>query len=211
MLPSERKLSEMLGVSRGTIRDAVSRMCAQKRLYTVHGKGSFLSMPKYWMNMKDFISFSASAQAAGLIPSSRLISLNIQKAGQSVAKRLRVSDKEEVYVLIRVRSFNGEPIALEKAYLPVRFCPGLEEYDFERNSLYAVLQQIYKINLIKQDANIRLTRASQEEARLLSIYEGDVVFLERAIASTAQGELVEYSQGIINAQRAGYETEIRGG
>ena len=42
-LPSERKLSELWQVSRGTIRDAIARMCREGTLYTVQGKGSFVA------------------------------------------------------------------------------------------------------------------------------------------------------------------------
>src|SRR3989304_1818172 len=49
----------------------------------------------------------------------------------------------EVVSLLRVRLRDGEPTAIERAYLPHELCPGILANDFSSASLYQVLAEQY--------------------------------------------------------------------
>lgn len=207
-LPSERKLSQILGVSRGTVREAINRMCMEGRLYTVHGKGSFLAGEKEDIDMKNMISFSGSVLEQKRQPGSRQISLQVEKGGESEAKYLQIDPGEELYVLTRVRTVNGKNLLLEISHIPVRYCPGLEKFSFEKRSLYDTLEKVYKIKMERQDITVRLSKAAKLEARYLDIGYEDPVFVEKAVAYSEENIPVEYTKTIVIASRAKYTIEI---
>lgn len=206
-LPSERKLSEIWQVSRGTIREAVARMCREGILYTVQGKGSFVAPEKEKINMKDMISFSGAVRSKGKIPESRVIRNTIETADKEIAEALRISEGERVHVLTRIREVDGEELLLETSHIAETKCRGLEKFHFEKASLYNVLEIHYGIYMSHQDITVRLSKATKEEARYLDIEAGGQVFVEKAIAYSGN-EVMEYTKTIVDAKRVSYTISI---
>lgn len=206
-LPSERKLSELLGVSRGTLREALVRMCSEGRLYSIQGKGNFVAPEKEQIDMGDMISFSGSVELQNKVPGSRFVTLSIEDASERVAKMLEISKGEKVYIISRVRTIDGNSILLEVSHIPVKYCKDLEQYDFTRESLYEVLRTSYGISMQRQDITVHLSKAAEMEARLLNISPGSPVFVERAIAYSKDIPM-EYTKSIVNVERAYYTVKI---
>lgn len=203
-LPSERKLAEMWQVSRGTIRDAITRLCREGVLYTVQGKGSFVAPEKEHIDMKDMISWSGAIRSQGKKPGSKVVARGIIKAGKSLAESLRIDEGDEVHVLTRIREVDEREILLEMSHIPLAKCPGLDRFRFDNTSLYEILGIHYGIYMDHQDISVRLSKASVEEAELLDIEPGDPVFVEKGIAYVNEDEVIEYTKSIVNARRANY-------
>lgn len=206
-LPSERYLSEQWQVSRGTIRDAIMRMCREGMLYTVQGKGSFVAPEKERIDMKDMISFSGALRSQGKTPGSRLINRVIEPASSEIAKNLHVQEGDKVHVLTRIREVDGEEFLLEVSHIAEAKCPGLEKFRFDKASLYDVLGIHFGIYLSHQDITVRLSKATKEEARYLDIEPGDAVFVEKGVAYSG-GEVVEYTKTIVDVRRAAYTISL---
>ncbi len=64
-VPSERMLSEMWQVSRGTVREALGRMCREGILIPMQGKGTYVAPEKEHIEMKTMISFSEAFSGKG--------------------------------------------------------------------------------------------------------------------------------------------------
>lgn len=204
-LPSERKLSELWQVSRGTVRNAITRMSREGALYTVHGKGSFVAAEKEHIDMKDMISFSEAVRSQGKIPVSKLVDRTIEKADKHLAEVLHIKEGEEVHVLTRVRGIDQRKILLEVSHIPLSKCPGLERFRFDKASLYQLLGIHYGIYMSYQDISVRLSKASKEEAHHLEIEVGAPVFVEKGIAYSGQeNEVIEYTKTIVDARSANY-------
>ena len=203
-LPSERKLSEMWQVSRGTVREAILHMCREGILCTVQGKGSFVAPEKEHIDMKNMISWSGSVRSQGKKPGSKVISRTIEKADRTVAGFLRIEEGEDVHVLTRIRKVDDCEIALETSHIPLTKCPGLDRFRFENASLYEILGIHYGIYMSHQDITVRLSKASKDEARYLNISSGAPVFVEKGIAYANDDEVVEYTKTIVDARRANY-------
>lgn len=208
-LPSERKLSELWQVSRGTVRKAIDSMCREGCLYTVQGKGSFVAPEKEHIDMQDMISFSGSMVGHGRKPESKVLSKRIEKADKALSDLLKIQEGDEVHVLTRIRKVDGRAILLEVSHIPAAKCPGIARYDFEKASLYEILEIHYGIYMKYQDITVRLSKASAEEAKYLNINQGDPVFVEKGVAlSGKENEVIEYTKTIVNAKCANYTIHI---
>ena len=77
-LPSERFFAELFGVNRQTVRTALKQLKNEHHLYTLRGKGNFISPPKYKDETDLLASFSKGWKT--IISSRRLMNSGRKKA-----------------------------------------------------------------------------------------------------------------------------------
>ncbi len=201
-VPSERELSEITGVSRMTVRQALQTLIAEGVLYTVPGKGTFVSCgPKIEQNLQRLSGFTESVQAQGFTPGSRVLAVERVPAGEDAAKALNIEPETPLIRIARLRLVDGVPVALEKAHLQAERFPGLEEVDWERHSLYEVLQTQYNVVLVRAMQFIEAQEASRYVAELLGIEKGKPVLAMERVTYTTDSEPVEYVRSFYRADR----------
>src|SRR5438034_1929230 len=94
-IPSERRLSGELGVSRLTVRAALDELVRECYLVRRRGSGTFVAEPKVAKGI-DITSFSDDMRARGLTPGSRTLDLREIAAGARLGRILHVSPSEPV-------------------------------------------------------------------------------------------------------------------
>src|SRR3954462_6299973 len=92
-IPSERKLSTDLGVSRLTVRAALDQLEREGYLVRRRGSGTFVREPKIAQDLT-ITSFSDDMRRRGLRPASRTLSLTTTLAGARLGRLLTVSPSE---------------------------------------------------------------------------------------------------------------------
>ena len=103
-LPSELKLSEIFGVSRITIRQAVSEIVRSGYLTRKQGKGTFVRKPDVYYLTRGVNNFEKNAEETGKIPRTDVIAGEWLEADQVVAKNLNIPVGEK-YLFIRLLRF----------------------------------------------------------------------------------------------------------
>src|SRR3989442_8210601 len=87
-IPSERLLSQELGVSRLTVRAAIDQLVRDGQLSRRHGAGTFVTEPKIAQPLT-LTSFTEDMRRRGMVPGSRTGDLAITTAGARLARRLQ--------------------------------------------------------------------------------------------------------------------------
>lgn len=195
-LPSERQLADELGVSRVTVRQALSLLEEQGLIERLPGIGSFVSKPKIEQPVDVLIGFSHNLLRRGIRPGARLLKLEIQRASRPVAEALQLGVGEPVYFIHRLRLANNLPVALEFSFFPARLCPKLESHDLIHRSIYTILMEEYGIHLQGADQVLEPTTARPYEARWLEIPEGSPLMLIRRISYDQAKQPVEYAKDL---------------
>ena len=90
-------------------------------------------------HVSGFMSFSECAHR-GLEPFSRILAFKSEVADAAVAAQLDLPLGAQVILLKRVRLANGEPMALERCYLPFERFRRLLSFDLSSRSLYDILE-----------------------------------------------------------------------
>ncbi len=207
---SERELCEQHGVSSITVKRAVLDLVREGLLYRVPGKGTFVSQPKMERNLSELTSFTEEMLHHGLRPNSTVLDARTMPASGTVARRLDLPPGEEVICLERVRFANGDPLMLEKTFLPHKLFPGLLSEDLVSQSLYDFITRKYGVSLVKARETLEPVIINDKEAQNLAVEEGAPGLLLEVIAYTDTGEPVEYTKAIVRGDRCKYYIEMAG-
>lgn len=210
-LPSERDLAETLGISRMTVRRALTSLEARGQLRSQVGKGWYVSPPKTEQRLYQLTGFSYDMRALGHVVRSQLLDLLEVGADENLASRLGIAVGATVYVIKRRRFLDGEPTTLEQARVAKQVCPGLDRYDFARDSLYRVMREEYGLVLACATQQIEASRADLSESTMLEIEEGAPVLRSTRVAYDPNDVVLEYSTGVFRGDRYKYRVRLEGG
>lgn len=191
-LPSERELCLTFQVSRMTVRQALIELAHDGAIYTRVGKGTFVAPPKIDQQLRSVSSFSEEMRGRGDQPSSRVLEAAATVAPLDVAAALALTPDAAVIMLARVRLADGTPLALETAYLPAARLPGLLRHDFAVVSLYEVLEQEYRLTLIRAQQTIEAALATPHECSALQLAPPAAVLKMQRLTHAGDGVPVEY-------------------
>ena len=198
-VPSERELAARYGLSRMTARQAVEHLVSEGRLYRVQGKGTFVARPKIDMPLR-LTSFTEDMRARGLTPGSRDLDRRRIPASAAVARELNIDTGDFIYVIERLRTADGVPMALERSHIPAHLAPDLLEISLVERSLYEILAARYHLLLDRGEQVIEAGIADSGDAGLLGLEPGSAVLLLQR--HTWAGEVaVEYAVSTYRADR----------
>ena len=118
-LPSESELMGQYGVSRITVRQALSDLQKERVIFKVAGKGSFVSPAKPFQELGRLQGFAEAMGALGHDTYNRVLSVRTVPATEEVAQRLQLSIGERVTEIHRVRHVGSQPVSLDLTWLPL--------------------------------------------------------------------------------------------
>jgi GntR family transcriptional regulator len=207
-LPSERKLSSDLEVSRPTLRAVLDELVREGLLLRRHGSGTYVAEPKIALPLT-MTSFSEDMSRRGMIPSSRVVAFEVTSAGAKLGQRLHLSPVEEVWVITRLRLADDETMAIEWLHAPRRLLPDLKREDLAQQSFYELLKERRGIVIASGVQTIEPTVTSQEEADLLGVPVHSPAFLFERTTEGEGGEVVEFVRSVYRGDRYRLVTELR--
>ncbi len=204
-LPSEREMAERLNVSRSTLRQSLKDLVQQGMLTTRPGAGTIVvgRIPKALSRLS---GFTEDMQLRGLAATSRVLEFQRGPVDADMAFRTGLPLGTEVFTLVRLRLAGGEPIAYERATVPVDAVGD----DFDgTGSLYERMDARHsRPQRVLQ--SLQATEADEELARHLAIRPGAAVLEISQLGYGEGGTLVEDAVSWYRGDRYKYVGEIRG-
>lgn len=198
---SEGQISRAMRISKMPVRQAFQKLKSEGLLVIAKGKRPVVGSGRAPWNFQRLRGFSEEMRSRGLTPSARLLSLNLEDPDLEVAQALKLSPGERIYRLRRLRSVNGEPVAIVTSYLPARIFAGIEKHDLERQSLYAIFERDYKRRLHWAEEVIGAVNAGVEEADALRTSVGSPLLVIRETTYDDQNVAIEYSLSLLRGDR----------
>ncbi|HYF90910.1 MAG TPA: BadF/BadG/BcrA/BcrD ATPase family protein [Symbiobacteriaceae bacterium] len=206
--PSERELTERFGVSRLTVRQAMTELETQGYLHRIQGKGTFVAAPKFEQPLAALSSFTEDMRRRGLVPGAEVLSAELTAAGRRVGEALGLEYTAPVFRLERLRLADGEPMALEVSHVDARICPGLPGCDFNHQSLYQVLQDRFGLVLTRATQSLEAVAADAYEAAILHVREGTPLMQIERVARRSDDRRVEYVRSLYRGDRYRFVAEL---
>ena len=208
-LPSESELCGIYSVGRNTIRRAISELVNDGVLRTVPGVGTFVVDQRLDKTADYLFGFTQEMKLLGRKVTSDVLEAKIIPADTFLSRRLQVQLGAEIVFLNRVRLMDGEPTAIERSYLPHVLCPGILKFDFSKESLYEILSTVYDKRPDHAEQVIEASLAAPEVSKLLGLKSPAVVFVFRRETRMASGQVVEYVDSELRADRFRFHTNLR--
>lgn len=199
-LPTEIELAQQYQVSRITAKRALDELVRQGRAFRQQGRGTFVAQTRIH-DISGFGSFSEDMRARGLVPGAQVLAFTQLEPNEVIRARLQLAQGQQIYFLKRLRLANEEPVAVETAYLPCRFFPGLLSEDLNDKSLYGVLTEKYQMLPSWADAEFEARLASKEEALLLRLKAGRPVLSAQRVTFTANYDVIELVNSVYRGDR----------
>lgn len=204
-LPQERELADRFAVSRMTVRQALSLLADQGRLYAVRGHGTYVAQPHVAKDTT-LASFSEDMLARGLVPGSRLLDAAEVPASAAIARALELPEGAPTFRIERLRLADNLPMCLETVHLPARLFPQLLDADLT-GSLYEILGTRFRTTVVRAEQTVSAARLSRRQAELLGVPAGSAALVMRRVGVDTRGRLVEHAESIYRNDR--YEFRIR--
>lgn len=198
-VPSERELAEQLDVSRMTARRALSELVAEGRIRRVPGRGSFVNEPTIRLPIQ-LTSFTNDMQQRGYTSGARTLARDLVAADDWLSSTLGVPRGHAVLRIVRLRTADDQPVAIERVHLVADVVPGLADVDLTDRSLYSVLADRYSIVFDGGRQTITARLVDPADAGHLDLAPGDPV-LHLVRTSTWRGRLVEYTVSAYRGDR----------
>jgi GntR family transcriptional regulator len=201
-LGAERDLAVSLGVSRSTLRQALSTLEREGVIRRVPGRGGgiFIVAPKVDRDLSRIIGVPSMLRDQGFTAGSRVVSAAVAPAGTSAAQALGLPDGGLVHDIVRIRLADGVPISLERARLPAGRFPDLLERSLG-GSLYELLERAYGVVPAEAEERIEVVAADEYEAKVLEVEPGAPLLAVTRRATEATGAPFEYSYDLFRADR----------
>ena len=200
-LPSQRELREDYGVSHMTVRRAINELIREGVIYARQGSGLFVAESKADAELGPLIGFTEDMRLRGMTASSRVLERRIIAASTILANALEIRVGQPLLLLRRLRLADGEPMAVQNAFLPSLRFPGLLDHDLDDVSLYEILRDTYGVRLTHADSAAGAELASVEDAALLNLVPPAPLLVTEQITHGADGQPVEFARSVYRGDR----------
>ncbi|MEK9209763.1 MULTISPECIES: GntR family transcriptional regulator [unclassified Sphingomonas] len=202
-LPSERELSEMVGLSRVTVRKGIKQLIDEGVLISRQGSGTFVARrieaPGAKLN-----SFTDDTRSRGQDPGVVWIYKSYALATEEEAAAVGVAPDARVARLGRVRLAGDEPLAIEHAVIPAIFMPDLDALG---DSLYQALE-VHGFRPTSGTQRVRASLATQTEAGILNVRQNSEVLRIERCTRIPDGRIVEFTRSVYRGDRYEFVTDL---
>ncbi len=210
LVPSERELCAQYRVSRITVRQARTELVNAGRLTRDQGRGTFVAPPRLEQRLTRLTSFTQDMHARGQKPSTQILRFETIPCPPTVARILRLSPGSEVVLVRRLRLADGEPMAIETAYLPCARCPRLTAEILEGRSLYQTLTERYGIIPTRAEQQLEAMACPSPEAKLLGIRRESPVLHIHRTTYDREGNPFEHVESFYRGDKYVFHAELAG-
>jgi GntR family transcriptional regulator len=186
-LPGERALATDLGVSRATLREALSRLEAENTLTRSAQRGWFVPRPLVGEPPSTLQSFTEMARARGLRATAEILDRNVRSATMEEAELLHIAPGAEVIAIRRLRGMDGTPVCVDTNVLAMQSASALLHADLADHSLYETLERLCDIRIHRSAYSVQAAAATPEIGQMLKVATGSPVLIGREIAYLANG------------------------
>jgi DNA-binding GntR family transcriptional regulator len=172
LLPTQKELAELAGVSLITVRRALDELEREGRVAGHQGVGTFVARPRIVSEpaRRGGLLATFAGRGAAAEVTTELLGVRDVRPDAAVARALALAPGARVWHISRLRSIDGRPMVLEQARVPQALAPDLRERQDElRQSLYGLLARRYGLVDDYEEQYLEVGAAGAAERRRLQL------------------------------------------
>ncbi len=138
--PTDAEMVETYEVSRHTVREAIRNLNRTGVLRRERGRGTVVNRSRYEQALGSLYSLFNSIESTGAQQTSVVLAMD-ERSDSIAAAQLELPEDEPFFYLERLREADNEPLAVDRAWIPMSLASPLMEADFTRTALYDELEK----------------------------------------------------------------------
>lgn len=203
LIPTENEISEMFGISRTTVRQAITELVHDGHLYRVKSKGTFVSAPKVTQHVLDrYYNYDGDAEESGRKTSRVQLAKEIIPMPQEMIDLGAGKPGDKVIYLKRKRLVENVPTVHIDAYLVYDKFAHLMDEDLVNNSLRSLMDAKPETRVYRLVRIIEAVPATKEDINILDVEPGSAIQKMTTIRYNDKGEILDmgyaYHRGDMN-------------
>ena len=209
-IQSEREFSEDLGVSRMTVRRALTELVNEGLLERRHGSGTYVAQPKVTYEAREMVGYIQAMNERKIATASQLLEFETMAASRRLGELLGIQIGNPLYRVSVLRFANRVPVILERGFFPLSRWPSLEEWNLEKTSVYDLLSSVYKATPSRISQTVEAVVAVDTVALQLRVDEGfPLLLLSRIMYSQDGDQPIVFSQDFLRSDYARVHFDIQ--
>lgn len=208
--PGELAIGEEYAVSRHTVRQALAELRAEGTVTAARGRAPRVAPPpEIQQPLGTLYSLFAAVEAAGVAQRSVVHVLDTRADGV-VAARLGLEESTPLLYLERLRLAGGEPLAVDRAWLPLDLAAPLLDVDFTHTALYTEYADRCGVRLTSGTEHLRAVVPTPGERTLLGLDDEPPTVAAFAIdrLGRAHGHPVEWRHTVVRGDMFSVTAEV---
>lgn len=206
-LPGEIELAAQIGVSRSTVRQAMSRLVSEGLLERRRNAGTRVSQRPLVTSLADWQSFTAEMMRLGVALRSIRADAALKPLPADVASCFKLAPRTVALWIARVRGDDNGPVVLFQSWLHPRLRLRLDD-DFA-SPLYALIEARSGVTPERSSEQIGAIASDMKLAQTLGCEIGQPILTRRRQVFDSSDKPIEWCDCYYRADRFSYAIELR--
>lgn len=178
--PKDTDIEAAYGVSRITVRQALSMLVDGNFVVRYRGRGSFVGNLPTGRTRQNHLTVRGEIEASGRAHTEKLLGLETHVTSDHSARQLGISEDEQLIILKRLHLADDEPVCIEHVMVGAGKYPDLFDRVVRQEETLAQAYRRHDIDVVKSDQIVSAVIPSSEKAAQLSLAKNNpVLFVER--------------------------------
>jgi GntR family transcriptional regulator len=206
--PTEDQLVKAYGVSRITVRQALSALEKDGLIARRRGKGSFVTEGRGQLEPMKLTGMMEDIINMGVKTKTKIINFGFVPPPKKVAESLRLDEDSKVLRIERLRLIQEAPISYTISYIPADLGKKINIKDLTTHPILNILEKKCKVKIGRGFQIIEATVADSRIASFLDVMTGaPLLKIERTVFDI-KNRPVEYISILYRSDRYHYSVEL---
>jgi GntR family transcriptional regulator len=208
-LPSEESLAKEYGVSRITVRQALS-ILEQDSLITRHrGKGTFVSERSRFVEPQRLTGFMEDLISMGVKTKTKVLELATIEVPENVRERLELNTPGQAIRAKKVREIDGKPFSYVINYFPADIGRKIKKKDLLAKPALTILEENLGVQIAEAVQTVEATIADAEVAQLLDVRVGEPLLKAERTVFDRKKRPVEHVSTLYRSDKYYFTVELK--
>jgi GntR family transcriptional regulator len=208
-LQSESEMIDTFGVSRITVRQALSELQAAGLIEKINGKGSFVSRPLDKPDLGLLTGFYEHMRARGHVSRGKVISVQEISAPVSAALALGQPQDSPMTRMTILKTVDGVKVAYGYVIGSNQLIQRLLEHDVEYNDVLQLLEARLGFRLDYHDIETQAVPSTKQHAALLNVPVGSPLLRVKFVTHDIEKRPLLYSDYVFRGDKFSYKVRVR--